>query len=136
MLRAYENITADCRIGPETKARIAGICRAHRTTPFHFYIAALRALLLRYTVGGEDVTTAVAENGRGRDADEMEVIGPLYNLVLVRIVADTSTRFEDLLEVARDKTYAGLANGNMPFIKVVEEYGPPPPHFASVSHDV
>lgn len=69
VLRAYENITADCRIGPDTKARIAGICRQHRTTPFHFYLAALRALLLRYTIGGEDVTTAVAENGRGRDAD-------------------------------------------------------------------
>lgn len=48
--------------------------------------------------------------------------GPLYNLVLVRIVADLSTKFDNLLEVARDKTYAGLANGNMPFIKVVEEY--------------
>ncbi|KAK7702439.1 putative PKS/NRPS-like protein biosynthetic cluster [Diaporthe eres] len=124
VLRAYENITADCRIGPDTKARIAGICRQLRTTPFHFYLAALRALLLRYCDGGgEDVTTAVAENGRGRDAEEMEVIGPLYNLVLVRIVADLSTRFRDLLEVARDKTYAGLANGNMPFIKVVEELG-------------
>lgn len=122
VLRAYENITADCRIAPDTKARIAMICRQLRTTPFHFYFAALRALLLRYCVGGEDVTTAVAENGRGRDADEMEVIGPLYNLVLVRIVADLSTKFRDLLEVARDKTYAGLANGNVPFIKVVEEY--------------
>ncbi|KAG6357467.1 hypothetical protein INS49_013344 [Diaporthe citri] len=123
VLRAYENITADCRIGPETKARIAAICRQLRTTPFHFYLAALRALLLRYCEGGEDVTTAVAENGRGRDAEEMEVVGPLYNLVLVRIVADLSTGFRDLLEVARDKTYAGLANGNVPFIKVVEELG-------------
>lgn len=127
VLRAYENITADCRITPDTKAQIAVICRQLRTTPFHFYLAALRALLLRYCEGGEDVTTAVAENGRGRDADEMEVIGPLYNLVLVRIVADLSTRFRDLLEVARDKTYAGLANGNMPFIKVVEEYVLPLP---------
>lgn len=120
-LRAYENITATCRIGVETKALIGGICRRLRTTPFHFYLAALRALLLRYSVGGEDVTTAVAESGRGRDAEEMEVIGPLYNLVLVRLVADLSTRFEDLLVAARDKTYAGLENSNFPFPKLVEE---------------
>lgn len=127
-LKAYENITAHCRIGMSTKRRINEICRRQRTTPFHFYLAALRALLLRYCPtsgdgqgGGEDVTTAVAENGRGRDADEMEVIGPLYNLVLVRLVAELGTRFDELLDAAREKTYQGLANSNVPYAKLVEE---------------
>lgn len=51
----------------------------------------------------------------------MEVIGPLYNLVLVRLVANLSTKFGHLVEAARDKTYAGLANSNLPLSKLAEE---------------
>lgn len=120
-LTAYENVTASCRITIATKNKIASICQRFRTTPFHFYLAALRALLLRYTIGGEDVTTAVAENGRSHDPEEMEVIGPLYNLVLVRLVVNESIPFTDLLVASRDKTYAALARSNLPFPRLVEE---------------
>ncbi|KAF4631137.1 hypothetical protein G7Y89_g6997 [Cudoniella acicularis] len=120
-LKAYENIRATCRVDADSKAQILKICRRLRATPFHFYLAALRALLLRYTVGGEDVTMAVAESGRGHDVKEMDVIGPLYNLVLVRLLSHPSTRFEDLLEVARDKTYAALANSKLPYPMLVKE---------------
>ncbi|KAI0894504.1 hypothetical protein F4806DRAFT_471578 [Annulohypoxylon nitens] len=121
VLKAYKNIRASCKIGLRTKEQILNICRRLRTTPFHFYLATLRALLLRYTVGGEDVTIAVAESGRGHSAEDMDVIGPLYNLVLVRLFSQTSTRFDDLLETTRDKVYAGLANSQFPFPILVKE---------------
>ncbi|KAI1372084.1 hypothetical protein F4677DRAFT_433407 [Hypoxylon crocopeplum] len=120
-LKAYENIRAACRVSVDTKARILEICRRLRATPFHFYLAALRALLLRYTVDGEDVTMAVAESGRGYDAEEMDVLGPLYNLVLVRLLSHRSTKFEDLLGITRDKTYAALANSKLPYPVLVKE---------------
>ncbi len=120
-LKAYENIRASCTISADTKERILQLCRRIRVTPFHFYLAALRALLLRYTVGGEDITMAVAESGRGYDHEEMDVLGPLYNLVLVRLLCQTTTRFEDLLQAAREKTYGGLANSKLPYPMLVKE---------------
>ncbi|RYP25133.1 hypothetical protein DL765_000014 [Monosporascus sp. GIB2] len=120
-LKAYQNVRAACRVGVDTKTQILKICRHLRATPFHFYLAALRALLLRYTVGGQDVTIAVAESGRGHDAEEMDVIGPLYNLVLVRLLSQPSAKFGDLLESVRDKTYAALANSKLPYPILVKE---------------
>lgn len=123
-LKAYENIRASLTIDVDTKTRVLEICRRIRATPFHFYLAVLRVLLLRYTAYGdnsEDVTIAVAENGRGYDAEEMDVIGPLYNLVLVRLLTQQSTRFEDLLETTRNKTYAALSNSKLPYPMLVEE---------------
>ncbi|RYP69621.1 hypothetical protein DL769_005241 [Monosporascus sp. CRB-8-3] len=120
-LKAYQNVRAGCRVGVDIKKQILKICRHLRATPFHFYLAALRALLLRYTVGGEDVTIAVAESGRGHDAEEMDVIGPLYNLVLVRLLSQPSAKFDDLLESVRDKTYAALANSKLPYPILVKE---------------
>lgn len=121
ILKAYENIRASCRIGADTKEKVVRACRHYQTTPFHFYLAALRALLLRYTIGGDDVTMAVAENGRSHDVDDMDVIGPLYNLVLVRLHSHQSTKFEDLLVATRDKVYTGLANSRFPYPMLVEE---------------
>ncbi|KAI1409858.1 hypothetical protein F5Y13DRAFT_181723 [Hypoxylon sp. FL1857] len=120
-LKAYGNVRAVCRIGVDTKATILNLCRRVRATPFHFYLATLRALLLLYTIGGEDVTIGVAESGRGYDAEDMNVIGPLYNVILVRLPSDRSTKFGNLLEVTRDKTYAALENSKLPYPMLVEK---------------
>ncbi|KAI0203696.1 hypothetical protein F4808DRAFT_467077 [Astrocystis sublimbata] len=120
-LKAYENVRSTCVINKDVKVQIAKLCRRLRATPFHFYLAALRALLLRYTVGGEDVTIAVAESGRSHSSENMEVIGPLYNLVLVRLVSHASEKFEDMLEYVRDKTLRGLSNSRLPYSVLVEK---------------
>lgn len=121
-LKAYENIRSTLKIDVDTKKQILKICRQVRATPFHFYLAVLRVLLMQYTSNdSEDVTIAVAENGRGYDAEEMDVIGPLYNLVLVRLLSKSSTKFENLLKFTRDKTYAALENSKLPYPVLVEE---------------
>ncbi|KAJ5273998.1 hypothetical protein N7478_009123 [Penicillium angulare] len=125
-LTALRNTRSSLTIDVETKQRIFEICRHLRATPFHFYLAALRVLLLRYTAHSdknEDVTIAVAENGRSYNTEEMDVLGPLYNIVLVRLLAQQSTRFETLLEATRDKTYAALANSKLPYPVLVKELG-------------
>ncbi|KAK8064341.1 beta-ketoacyl synthase domain-containing protein [Apiospora phragmitis] len=123
VLTAYENVRAGCRIGPGLKAKVLDSCRRMQATPFQFYLAALRALLLQFSTGAEDVTIAVAESGRSYDANDMDVIGPLYNLVLVRTLADASTKFEDLLAVTRDKVLAALKHSRLPYPVLVEELG-------------
>ncbi|KAH9900499.1 condensation domain-containing protein [Xylariomycetidae sp. FL2044] len=121
-LKTYENVRASCRIKADTKVQINKICRRLRATPFHFYVAALRALLVRYTTGGDDVTLAVAESGRGQDAEEMDIIGPLYNLALVRLICRHSTKYEELLKATRTTTlYAALTNSKLPYPILVEE---------------
>ncbi|PHH88580.1 hypothetical protein CDD83_7348 [Cordyceps sp. RAO-2017] len=120
-LKRYDNVRAAFRVSAPTKALIADACRRRRATPFHFYLAALRGLLLRYAPGGRDVTIAVAEDGRGHDAHDMDVIGCLYNLVLVRLHSQPSAAFEDLLEAARSKVYAALANSKLPYPTLVNE---------------
>ncbi|KAK9426030.1 putative Ketosynthase family 3 (KS3) domain-containing protein [Seiridium unicorne] len=122
-LIAYENVRGHCKIDSTTRRNIASLCRRLKATPFHFYLAVLRALLLRYTTGGEDVTIAVAESGRGDDAEEMDVIGPLYNLLLVRLRSDSTTKFESLLEATRAKTLDALANSKLPYTVLVKELG-------------
>ncbi|KAI1825867.1 hypothetical protein F4861DRAFT_500148 [Xylaria intraflava] len=120
-LKAYDNVRSTCIIKKTTKARISKICRQLRATPFQFYLAVLRALLLRYTVGGEDIIIAIAESGRGHSSDYMDLIGPLYNVVLLRLIGYASDKFEDLLEVVRDKTYRGLSNSRLPYPVLVKE---------------
>lgn len=120
-LTAYENIRSHCTISEQDREQVAKICRELRVTPFHFYLTVLRALLMYYTVGGEDVTIAVAESGRSEQAEHMEVLGPLYNLILLRLVCQESDKFQDLLQTVRDKTYSGLANSKLPYPALVQE---------------
>lgn len=122
VLKAYENVRAGCRINAGLKGRVLDLCRRMQATPFHFYLATLRVLLLQFTAGAaEDVTIAVAESGRSYDANDMDVIGPLYNLVLVRTTADSSTKFEELLAVTRDKVLAALDHCRLPYTTLVDE---------------
>ncbi|KAI1467236.1 uncharacterized protein F4812DRAFT_465308 [Daldinia caldariorum] len=123
VLKAYENIRAGCRISVDIKQQIFKICRRIQVTPFQFYLAALRALLLRYTIDGEDVIMGVAESGRTYDVEDMDVIGPLYNLVLVRISSHATARFEELLEITREKTLAAMEHSKVPYPMVVKELG-------------
>ncbi|KAI1807894.1 hypothetical protein F4811DRAFT_572622 [Daldinia bambusicola] len=123
ILKAYENIRAGCRIGVDVKQQIFKICRRIQATPFQFYLAALRALLLRCTIDGEDVVIGVAESGRAYDVEDMDVIGPLYNLVLVRISSHATARFEELLEITREKTLAAMEHSKAPYPMVVKELG-------------
>lgn len=97
------------------------MCRDLQVTPSHLHLTALRALLMHYTVGTEDVTIAVAESGKGDDSELMEVLGPLYNLILLRLLCKDTTTFQDLLQTVRDKVYAGLSHAALPYPVLVEE---------------
>lgn len=50
-LSTCEPTRATLRIFPDTRAKILEVCRRFRATPFHCYVATLRALLLRHGQG-------------------------------------------------------------------------------------
>ncbi|KAI2620578.1 hypothetical protein GGR54DRAFT_105320 [Hypoxylon sp. NC1633] len=121
-LVVYENVQAQFEVGPETKGRIQDLCRRYRTTPFHFYLAVFRVLLLRYApIGdGEDVTIGIGDANRTGD-EMMDVIGPFVNLLPLRLQVNASDKFADLLEYTRGKAYSALAHSRVPFQVLLNE---------------
>lgn len=111
-LTSYDNQNVVLRINKEVKERIQRVCRRHRTTPFHFYLAALRVLLVRFTNDAEDITIGVAD--ANREEESMDVMGPFVNFLPVRLRAQASEPFEHLLVRARDQTYAALQHSKVP----------------------
>ncbi|KAF4629401.1 hypothetical protein G7Y89_g8750 [Cudoniella acicularis] len=115
-LTAYENERAALSISAETKEQIQAICRRHRATPFHFYLATFRVLLLRYSpVGnGEDIAIGIGDANRTED-EMMDVVGPFVNLLPLRLRTQASAKFTQLLQDTRDRAYAALAHSKVPF---------------------
>lgn len=122
-LIVYENDRAVLRVSAELKENIQSVCRRYRVTPFHFYLAAFRVLLLRYSpVGdGEDVAIGIGDGNR-KESEMMDVIGPFVNFLAVRLRTQSSANFSHLLQDVRDKAYAALAHSNVPFQVLLNEY--------------
>lgn len=121
-LTVYENLQTSIRVKPETKQRILEICRRCRATPFHFYLATFRALLLRHAPVGDGEDLAIGIGDANRTEDElMGVIGPLVNLLPVRIRASSSNSFTELLQETRKRAYAALEHSKVPFQLLLNE---------------
>ncbi|KAI1457376.1 hypothetical protein F4805DRAFT_467399 [Annulohypoxylon moriforme] len=120
----YANEQIMFRISVGTKRKIQDVCRRYRATPFHFYLAAFRALLSRYASDADDVSIGIADANRS-DNEMSEVIGTFVNLLPVRLRSESSTKFEKLLEDARCKTYDALANSKLPFAVLLNELNVP-----------
>ena len=121
-LRAYENECAVLRVSAELKGKIQAICRRYRVTPFHFYLASFRVLLLRYSPvdDGEDVAIGIGDGNR-TESEMMDVLGPFVNFLALRLRARSSATFSYLLQNVRDKAYAALAHSKVPFQVLLTE---------------
>lgn len=105
----------------KTKAQVQTVCRLYRVTPFHFYLAVFRTLLLNYATDAEDLCIGIADMNR-TDDEMMELIGPFVNLLPLRFSTQNTSRFGDVLQEARNKTYAALANSRVPFPALLSQY--------------
>ena len=121
-LRVYDNNCAAFEVRAELKGKIQAICRRHRVTPFHFYVAAFRALLLRFSPpgDGEDIAIGIGDGNR-TESGMMDVIGPFVNLLALRLRTQLSSKFTELLQTVRAKAYAALAHSKLPFQVLLNE---------------
>lgn len=121
-LRVYENERAVLRVSADFKGKIQAVCRRYRVTPFHFYLAAFRVLLLRYSPvsDGEDMAIGIGDGNR-TESEMMDVIGPFVNLLTLRLRTQLSANFTHLLQFVRDKAYAALAHSKVPFQVLLNE---------------
>ncbi|KAL8978053.1 MAG: hypothetical protein Q9177_006503, partial [Variospora cf. flavescens] len=101
------------RLEPELVARVKSLSKAQRSTPFHFYLAAFKAMLFCFT-DAQDLTIGIADANRNH-SDVMNSLGFFLNLLTLRFRRQPSQRFLDAVAEARDTTYAALGNSRLPF---------------------
>jgi hybrid polyketide synthase / nonribosomal peptide synthetase ACE1 len=111
------------KVDPAMALRIKKICKEHKATPFHFYLATFKTLLFRL-LGTEEMCIGIAHANRV-DNDVLESIGMYLNLLPVRFRAQSKQKFEDALSEARTKAYTAMANGNLSFNILLEELDVP-----------
>ncbi|KAI0112010.1 hypothetical protein GGR51DRAFT_557191 [Nemania sp. FL0031] len=119
----YENENVTLRIDLETKTKIRAICRQHQATPFHFYLAILRVLILRYTDSANDIAIGIAD--ANRPIETIDVIGPFVNFSPLILRANSSDSFETLLRTVRARHYETRSHTDLPLQVLLSEINVP-----------
>jgi amino acid adenylation domain-containing protein len=114
-----ETLTLDAA----TLAGIRELARREGVTPFVVLLAALQALLQRYT-GQDEVVVGAASANRGRP-ELAPLIGYLVNLVPIRVNLAQDPDFGALLRQVREATVGAYAHQDLPFGRLVEVLGVP-----------
>jgi amino acid adenylation domain-containing protein len=113
-----DGVVAERTLSVETGRAIAAVGRAQGATPFMTYLAALYALLHRYSQQTDvSIGTPVANRGR---AETDALIGYFLNTVVLRADLAGSPSFAALLEQVRDVALGAYAHQEAPFEQVVE----------------
>ncbi|KAL8383428.1 hypothetical protein RB595_006943 [Gaeumannomyces hyphopodioides] len=110
-LACYKSRVVDFTIRAQLVAKIRRVAAGHRSTPFHFYLAAFSALLRRFLGSSlEDVCIGIADSCR--DEEHMRSgIGAFLNMLPLRLHnGGPGQKFADALEEARRKSLSALTN--------------------------
>ncbi|KAJ5493860.1 Acyl transferase/acyl hydrolase/lysophospholipase [Penicillium fimorum] len=108
---------------PELVARVKAVSKAQLSTPFHFHLAAFKAML--FCLAGEetnDLTIGIADAARN-DSSVEGSIGFFLNLLTLRFRRQNNQTFADAVSEARDTTYAALGTSRLPFDVLLTELG-------------
>jgi len=112
----------DLDLPAELGRRLIDLGRRHSATPFMTVLAAVQALLARYS-GQPD--TAVGTPVAGRTVAESEpLIGFFANTLVLRADTSDDPSFAQLLDRARAGALAAYANPDVPFDTLVRELRP------------
>jgi hypothetical protein len=106
----------------QLSSAIKELARRERATPFMVLLAALQALLCRYS-GQDDVVIGVPTGGRVQVEFE-ELVGPFANTLPVRVTLAGNMSFRELLRRARAATIEASQHQEVPFDRLVEELCP------------
>jgi amino acid adenylation domain-containing protein len=107
---------------PDLTAGVRALARQGHATPFMVWLAALAALLSRYT-RHEDIVVGSAFAGRTR-AETEPLIGFFVNSLPLRVDASGDPTFLDLLVRAREAVLGAHAHQDVPFERIVEALRP------------
>lgn len=103
----------------ELTLRINEQSRVLKSTPFHFYLAVFRTLLIRLTQS-EDLCIGIASASRSQES--ADGIGPYVNLVpLLLSRLNESSMFPRLLEDTRNIVLDALNHSGVPFAAILND---------------
>ncbi|KAK3988690.1 lovastatin nonaketide synthase [Cladorrhinum sp. PSN332] len=104
---------------PELVARVKAVSKAQRSTPFHFYLAAYKAMLFSFT-DAQHLTIGMADANRG-EATLAGSVGFFVNLLTLKFRRQSDQKFSDAIIEARNTVYGALAHSRLPFDVLLKE---------------
>ncbi|HTG31297.1 MAG TPA: non-ribosomal peptide synthase/polyketide synthase, partial [Thermoanaerobaculia bacterium] len=121
-LQSFRGGTRIRAIGPEVNRALSSLARQHDATLFMVLLAAVEALLGRYT-GQEDVTLGSPIANRNR-AEIEPLIGFFVNSLVFRGDLRGDPPFRELLARTRRAALGAYSHQDLPFERLVEELRP------------
>lgn len=109
------------RLDPAVAARVKAVSKAQRATPFHFYLAAFKAMLFSF-VEDQELTIGIADANR-HDSDVLGSIGFFLNLLTLRFRRQPQQVFSNAIVEAQKTAYAALEHSRLPFDVLLKELG-------------
>lgn len=118
-MKIFDTHQVEFRLESTLAARVRSVSKGTRSTPFHFYLAAFKAMLFSFT-DAQDLTIGVADAARN-EPDVMGSIGFFLNLLPLRFHRQPDQQFADAIAEARNTSYAALENSRLPFDVLLAE---------------
>jgi amino acid adenylation domain-containing protein len=118
VVMSHEGGVERLELGQAALEELEGLARAEGTTLFVTLLAALNAVLYRYT-GQDDVVVGTVSANRDRAA-LATIVGYLVNTLAIRCDLSGDPPFTELLGRVREATVGAYAHQEVPFAKLVE----------------
>ncbi|MFT4393892.1 amino acid adenylation domain-containing protein [Gordonia lacunae] len=120
--QSYAGDSVGLIVDADLHAGLQRVARAHNTTLFMVFHAALAALLARLAAT-DDVAIGTPYAGRGeRDLDDL--IGMFVNTLVLRTRVRSGLSFAQLIDDVRDTDLAAFGHADVPFERLVSELNP------------
>ncbi|WP_084484158.1 amino acid adenylation domain-containing protein [Nocardia anaemiae] len=120
--QSYAGASVPITVGADLHARLQQIARAHNTTLFMVFHAALAATLARLA-GTDDIAIGSPYAGRG-EPELDDLVGMFVNTLVLRTRLTPEMTFTQLLEQVRGTDLAAFGHADVPFERLVQELNP------------
>ncbi|MFI5719154.1 amino acid adenylation domain-containing protein [Nocardia sp. NPDC051750] len=121
-IQTYAGDTVSITLGGELHAQLENVARAHNTTLFMVFHAALAATLARLA-DTDDIAIGTPYAGRG-EPELDELVGMFVNTLVLRTRLTGQMSFTQLLEHVRGTDLAAFGHADVPFERLVQELNP------------
>jgi amino acid adenylation domain-containing protein len=118
---SYRGAMLTHRLSPELSASVRELGRSHHATLYMTLLAVFETLLYRET-GAEEILVGSAVANRNHEETE-RLIGFFVNMLVMRADLSRQLTFAELLGQVRQVALGAYAHQDVPFEKLVEEFG-------------